>query len=224
MIAVRFDNKAFKKEMKNIIDYSVGFTEGIQKGKTEFLKSLGTEVSEIASQFIDSSARVSPETLHHVYEWYKNGSPEARLFDINYTVSNLGLSFISSFKQSSTVRQGSNEPFRNKASIMEEGTTVIIKPRNSEALRFEVNGEVIYTRKPVTVDNPGGSTQGEFEKAFDMFFGRYFTQAFLQNSNLKQYFENPIVYKKNLTRGKRGGRSVGLSTGSRWVANATVAG
>lgn len=31
MIAVRFDNKAFKKEMKNIIDYSVGFTEGIQK-------------------------------------------------------------------------------------------------------------------------------------------------------------------------------------------------
>lgn len=223
MIAVRFDNKAFKKEMKNIIDYSIGFTEGIEKGKSEFLKSLGAEVSEIASQFIDSNAKVSPETLHHVYEWYKNGSPEARLFDINYTVSNLGLSFISSFKQSNTVRQGSNEPFRNKASIMEEGTTVVIKPRTAEALRFEVNGEAVYTRNPVVIDNPGGNTQGQFEKAFDMFFGRYFTQAFLQNSNLKQYFENPIVYKKNLTRGKRGGRSVGLSTGSRWVANASVA-
>jgi hypothetical protein len=223
MIAVRFDNKAFKKEMKNIIDYSIGFTEGIQKGKTEFLKSLGTEVSEIASQFIDSNARVSPETLHHVYEWYKNGSPDARLFDINYTVSNIGLSFISSFKQSSTIRQGSNEPFRNKASIMEDGTTVVIKPRNSEVLRFEVNGEVVYTRKKVVVDNPGGTTQGEFEKAFDMFFGRYFTQAFLNSGNLKQYFENPISYKKNLGRGKRGGKSVGLSTGYRWVANATVA-
>jgi hypothetical protein len=223
MIAVRFDNKAFKKEMKNIIDYSVGFTEGIQNGKTDFLKSLGSEVSEIASQFIDSNARVSPETLHHVYEWYKNGSPEARLFDINYTVSNIGLSFISSFRQSSTVKQGSNEPFRNKASIMEEGTTVVIKPRNSEVLRFEVNGEAVYTRKKVVVDNPGGSTQGEFEKAFDMFFGRYFTQAFLQNSNLKQYFENPLIYKKNLGRGKRGGKSVGLSTGYRWVSNATVA-
>ena len=56
-----------------------------------------------------------------------------------------------------------------------------------------------------------------------MFFGRYFTQAFLQNSNLRQYFENPISYKKNLGRGKRGGKSVGLSTGYRWVANATVA-
>jgi hypothetical protein len=223
MIAVRFDNKAFKKEMKNIIDYSVGFTEGVQKGKTEFLKSLGTEVSEIASQFIDSNARVSPETLHHVYEWYKNGSPDARLFDINYTVSNIGLSFISSFKQSSTIKQGSKEPFRNKASIMEDGTTVVIKPRNSEVLRFEVNGEVVYTRKKVVVDNPGGTTQGEFEKAFDMFFGRYFTQAFLNSGNLKQYFENPISYKKNLGRGKRGGKSVGLSTGYRWVANATVA-
>ncbi len=223
MIAIKFDNKAFKKEMKNIIDYSVGFTEGIQKGKTEFLKSLGSEVSEIASQFIDSNARVSPETLHHVYEWYKNGSPDARLFDINYTVSNIGLSFISSFRQSSTIRQGSNEPFRNKASIMEEGTTVVITPRNSEVLRFEVDGEVVYTRKKIVVDNPGGSTQGEFEKAFDMFFGRYFTQAFLQNSNLKQYFENPISYKKNLGKGKRGGKSVGLSTGYRWVANATVA-
>ena len=223
MIAVRFDNKAFKKEMKNIIDYSVGFTEGVQKGKTEFLKSLGTEVSEIASQFIDSNARVSPETLHPVYEWYKNGSPDARLFDINYTVSNIGLSFISSFKQSSTIKQGSKEPFRNKASIMEDGTTVVIKPRNSEVLRFEVNGEVVYTRKKVVVDNPGGTTQGEFEKAFDMFFGRYFTQAFLNSGNLKQYFENPISYKKNLGRGKRGGKSVGLSTGYRWVANATVA-
>jgi hypothetical protein len=223
MIAVRFDNKTFKKEMKNIIDYSIGFTEGIQKGKTEFLKSLGVEVSEIASQFIDSSARVSPETLHHVYEWYKTGSPEARLFDINYTVSNVGLSFISSFRQSSTVKQGSKQAFRNKASIMEDGTTVVIKPRNSEVLRFEVDGEIVYTRKKVVVDNPGGSTQKEFEKAFDMFFGRYFTQAFLQNSNLRQYFENPISYKKNLGRGKRGGKSVGLSTGYRWVANATVA-
>jgi len=223
MIAIRFDNKAFKKEMKNIVDYSVGFTEGIQKGKTEFLKSLGSEVSEIASQFIDSNARVSPETLHHVYEWYKNGSPEARLFDINYTVSNIGLSFISSFRQSSTIKQGSNEPFRNKASIMEEGTAVVIKPRNSEVLRFEVNGEVVYTRNKVVVDNPGGTTQGEFEKAFDMFFSRYFTQAFLNSGNLKQYFENPISYKKNLGRGKRGGKSVGLSTGYRWVANATVA-
>jgi hypothetical protein len=224
MINARFDNKKFKKQMKNIIDYSTGFTEGIQNGKSEFLKLLGTDVSEIASQFIDTNARVSPETLHHVYEWYKSGSPEARLFDIDYTVSNIGLSFISNFRQSSTVSQGSTEPFRNKADIMENGTKVVIRPRSADALRFEVDGEIVYTKKPVVIENPGGNTQGEFEKAFDMFFGRYFTQAFLQSSNLKQYFENPIVYKKNLRKGMRSGRSTGLSTGYRWVVNAKVAG
>jgi hypothetical protein len=224
MINARFDNKKFKKQMKNIIDYSTGFTEGIQNGKSEFLKLLGTDVSEIASQFIDTNARVSPETLHHVYEWYKSGSPEARLFDIDYTVSNIGLSFISNFRQSSTVSQGSTEPFRNKADIMENGTKVVIRPRSADALRFEVDGEVVYTKKPVVIENPGGNTQGEFEKAFDMFFGRYFTQAFLQSSNLKQYFENPIIYKKNLRKGMRSGRSTGLSTGYRWVVNAKVAG
>ncbi len=224
MISLKFDNKKFEREMNNIINYSTGFTEGVQKGKTEFLRSMGTEVSEIASQFIDANARVSPGTLHHVYEWYKTGSPEARLFDISYTVSNLGLSFISSFKQSSTVSQGSTEPFRNKAAIMESGTAVVIKPRNSDVLRFEVNGEAVYTKKPVVVRNPGGNVDGEFEKAFDTFFGRYFTQAFLQSSDLRQYFENPITYKKNLNKGKRGGRSVGISTGYRWIVNAKVAG
>jgi hypothetical protein len=224
MIKARFDNKKFNKQMKNLIDYSTGFTEGVQNGKSEFLKLLGADVSEMASQFIDTNARVSPGTLHHVYEWYKTGSPEARLFDIDYTVSNMGLSFISNFKQSSTVGQGSTEPFRNKAEIMENGTRVIIKPRFADALRFEVDGEVVYTKKPVVVENPGGNTQGEFEKAFDMFFGRYFTQAFLKSSNLGQYFENPIVYKKNLRKGMRSGRSTGLSTGYRWVVNAKVAG
>ena len=224
MIKVKFDNKKFNNQMKNLIDYSTGFTEGIQNGKSEFLKLLGSDLSEIASQFIDTNARVSPSTLHHVYEWYRNGSPEARLFDINYTVSNMGLSFISNFKQSQTVKDGSYEPFRNKAEIMENGTTIVIRPKNAEALRFEENGDVIYTKKPVVVNNPGGNTQGEFEKAFDMFFGRYFTQAFLKSSNLGQYFENPIVYKKNLRKGMRSGRSTGLSTGYRWVVNAKVAG
>jgi len=223
MIKVKFNTRQFNKDMKNIIDYSTGFAEGIQKGKKDFLNNLGIDVSEIASQFIDTNARVSPDTLHHVYEWYQNGSPEARLFDIQYTVSNIGLSFISQFKQSNSVKEGSNEPFRDKAIIMEIGTPVVIRPRNAEALRFEVDGQVVYTKKPVLVRNPGGDTQGEFEKAFDMFFGKYFTQAFLNSGNLRQYFENPSVYKNNLGKGKRGGRSTGISTGYRWVANASVA-
>ena len=165
MISVKFDNKKFKKDMNNLIAYSTGFTDGIQLGKKQMLDNLGQDVSFFAEEFIDANARLSPQTLHHVYEWYSTGSPNARLFDIKYTVSNLGVSFISSFRQSTTIQNGSREPFRNKAEIMESGVTVTIEPRNSQVLRFEDNGEIVYTKNAVTVENPGGNTEGQFEKA-----------------------------------------------------------
>jgi hypothetical protein len=70
------------------------------------------------------------------------------------------------------------------------------------------------------VQNPGGNTQGQFQNVWDMFFGKYFTQSFLRSSGIDKYFANPTVYKKNLAAGKKGGRSTGMSVGSRWVANA----
>ena len=220
MIKMKFDSRAFQKEMKNIIEYSTGFVDGVQLGKKEFLNNLGPEITELASQFIDSNARVDYQSLHHVYEWSKVGDPSARLFDINFTVSNLGLSFTSNFRQSQSIKDGSRVPFYNKAAIMEAGTAVTIAPVTGEALRFEVGGEVVYTKKPVVVENPGGSTQGQFSNVWDMFFGKYFTQAFLRSSGMAKYFENPEVYKRNLSAGKKSGRSKGLSVGSRWVANA----
>ena len=222
MITLKFDSKSFDKTMKNIMNYSGGFLDGAQMGKKDFFDNLGPEIVQIASNFIDTNAKVSPETLHHVYEWYKTGSPAARLFDINYTVSNLGLSFISVFRQSRTIQDGGTEPFVNKAKIMEESRPVVIAPKNAQALAFDINGEMIFTKKPVVVSNPGGQTQDGFEKAFDIFFGQYFTQAFLKSSGLAQYFENPISYKNNLKKGSHAGRSAGISTGYRWVANAGV--
>jgi hypothetical protein len=222
MITTRFDNKLFKKQMNNLIDYSVGFLDGMQNGKRKFLVSLGSDVSELASQFIDSNARVNPEALHHVYEWYQTGSPNARLFDIEYVANKNGISFISSFKQSSTVKSGSTEPFREKAFIMENGISVTIKPKNGEVLRFEDNGDVVYTKKQVTVDNPGGITQNQFKNTFESFFKNYFTQAFLKSSGLREYFARPKSYKANLSAGIKGGRSVGLSAGYKWVAEAGV--
>lgn len=220
MIKLKFDNKAFKKEMENIINYSSGFAEGIQLGKQEFFRNLGPELAEQASQFIDANARVDYQSLHHVYEWGQTGDSGSRLFDITYKVSNLGLSFNSEFRQSTSVQQGSKTPFYDKAMIMEKGQAVRIEPVSSEVLRFEVGGEVVYTKKPVVVKNPGGNTEGKFANVFDMFFGQYFTQAFLRSSGLAKYFSNPQVYKANLRAGARRGRSKGLSLGYQWVANA----
>jgi hypothetical protein len=90
-------------------------------------------------------------------------------------------------------------------------------------LAFENNGETVFTKGPITVENPGGTAaQGGFEKVLDMFFNKYFSQAFLRVSGIAQYIENPQVYKKNLQAGKRVGRSHGVSTGYRWIANAGV--
>jgi hypothetical protein len=216
-----FNSKQFKKEMNNIVNYSIGFLEGVQRGKTIFLKTVGMETVEVMKEFIDSNARVNPEMLHHIYEWNLTGSPEARLYDISYTVSNLGLSFKSSFSQSRLIKDGSRTPFYDKARIMENGIPVTIRPKTAQVLAFDDNGETVFTRGPIEVLNPGGTeVEGAFEKTFDMFFNKYFSQAFLRTSGIARYLENPQVYKKNMPEGKRVGKSKGISTGYRWIANA----
>jgi hypothetical protein len=216
-----FNSNQFKKEMNNIVNYSVGFLEGVQKGKTVFLKTVGLETVELMKEFIDSNARVNPDMLHHVYEWNQTGSPSARLYDISYTTSNLGLSFRSSFSQSTSIKDGSRTPFYDKARIMEYGIPVTIRPKVAQVLAFEDGGETIFTQGPVRVDNPGGmQVEGGFEKVFDMFFNRYFSQAFLRVSGIAKYLENPQVYKKDMQAGKKMGKTKGLSTGYRWIANA----
>jgi hypothetical protein len=216
-----FNSKQFKKDMNNIVNYSIGFLEGVQKGKTVFLKTLGMETVEVMKEFIDSNARVNPDMLRHVYEWTMTGSPDGRLYDISYTTSNLGLSFRSSFSQSTSIKNGSRTPFYDKARIMEYGIPVTIRPKAAQVLAFDDNGETVFTRGPVEIVNPGGTeAEGGFEKAFDMFFNKYFSQAFLRTSGIAKYLENPQVYKKNMPAGKKMGKAKGLSTGYRWIANA----
>ena len=220
---VKFNTVAFRKDMKNIVDYSIGFLDGVQKGKTAFFRTLGLETVELMKEYIDSNARVNPEMLHHVYEWNQTGNPDGRLYDLDYTVSNLGLSFKSTFKQSTSIKDGSRVPFYDKARIMENGIPVVIKPKVAQALAFEVDGAEVFTKQPVEVLNPGGTAvQGGFEKIFDSFFNRYFTQAFLRTSGIAKYLENPKAYKKNLSAGKKLGKSKGIETGYRWIANAGV--
>jgi hypothetical protein len=220
---VMMNDAMFKKEMKNIIDYSVGFLDGIKAGKTKFLNNVGIMTKELLEQYIDTNARVNPRALHHIYEWYKVGSPDARLYDINYTISNLGLSFVSTMKQSTSIKDGSSVPFYNKAKIMEQGTPVTIKPTRSSVLVFEDGGETFFTKGEVVINSPGGTeTTGSFQRVVDTFFNRYFTQAFLKTSGLSEYLSNPQAYKRNLGAGKSMGRSKGLQVGYRWIANAGI--
>lgn len=223
MISLRIDSRSFAKDMDNVLKYSLGFLEGVQSGKNAFLNNLGRSTIEGMKDFVDSIARTSPETMHHVYEWGKTGSPQARLFDIECTVSNLGLSLNSTFRQSTSFQDGSTTAFYDKARIMENGIPVSIKPKASNVLVFNQNGETVFTPNSVKVSNPGGpSVVGSYEKAFDMFMNQYFSQAFLHSSGIMGKLKDISVYKKNLRAGSKRGRSHGVSVGYRWIMNAGI--
>jgi hypothetical protein len=211
----------FEKTVRNAIEYSFGFIDGAQQGKRIMLDNLGKGVIEALGQYIDAMARSDSYAMHHVYEWYQTGSPAARLFDLDYTVSNLGLSMKSSFRQSSSISKDGTKPFYDKARIMENGIPVTIKPR--KVLVFNDGGRTVFTSKPIRINDPGGTeVAGSFERTFDSFFKNYFSQSFLKSSGIFDYISKPTLYKKNFARGVKSGRSVGRNTGYRWIANVRV--
>jgi hypothetical protein len=216
---IQLDTKSFINSLDNLAKYSIGFLEGVDAAKPVIMDSLGKEIIEMLKDFIDTNARVDPDTLHHVYEWYQTGSPAARLFDIEYIITgNNGLSFNYTFSQSASFAKNSNVPFYDKAQIMEKGTPVTIKPKSGGVLSFSDNGEQIFTKKPVVVENPGGDgVQGGFERTIKTFFDSYFTQAFLTTSGVMAHLDNPRAYKDNVFAGSRQGKSLGFKIGYQWA-------
>ena len=220
---VSLDTTSFQNKMQKFTEYSIGFLDGAQIGKKIFFDNLGKGIVFTLGKYIDVEARSNRLALHHVYEWYQTGSPSARLFDLKYTSTSIGLSLSATFRQSSSVSKDATKPFYNKAKIMEEGIPVTITPSPGKTLRFIDNGEEVFTKKSITINNPGGNAvQGSFEKVFDEFMKRYFTQAFLRASGISDHIKNPRIYKQNLASGVRQGRSVGIATGFKWMASAKI--
>jgi hypothetical protein len=216
-----FDDKQFAKELHNLMQYSLGYLEGIESGKHNYLKNLSKDIIESIKQFIDVEAKANPRMLSHMYEWYENGSPNARLFEFTSVLKDSGITFESTFSQSMSVEKGSKTPFYNKAEIMEKGISVVIKPVDAEALAFKIGNEDVFVKSPIVVSNPGGlEAKGGFEKVLKEFFSSYFTQAFMHNSGIAQYLENPVQYKEGLRLGKTGGKSIGLEVGYKWISMA----
>lgn len=207
------------KDLNNIVAYSNGFLDGVMAGKPKMLSDLGSQLRELVGEFIDANARVDPKSLHHVYEWYQTGSSAARLFDIDYKVTSGGLTIDGTLTQSKSMSRGSTTPFYNKARVMESGSSVTISPTKSNVLRFENNGEEVFTKGPITVNNPGGdSVAGSFESTFRLFFTTYASQALLEISGLADDLRRPTEFSRNFAAGVKGGRSVGLSAGNKFIS------
>lgn len=219
---ITFNTADFNKDMGNLIKYTEGFIEGIRRGKPVAFAKIGAGVVEALKQFIDSNARVNPQALHHVYEWYQAGSPDARLFDIDYVVTGLGLSVNATFRQSTSIKSGS-VPFYDKARIMEQGLPVTIVPKKANVLAFNDDGQDVFTKGPIEVRNPGGEeVRGSFERTFDTFINQYFTQAFLKSSGIIAQLSNVKEYKDSLRQGMTAGKMAGIAAGYRWITKVGV--
>jgi hypothetical protein len=219
MINVQFDKSDFTAKMNNLSLYSKGFLNGINMNRQKFNLQLGEYSLEILNRFIDSKARMSPESLHHVYEWDQVGNPAARLFDINTSATQTSIIFYGKFLPSRSVSDRSSEPFVQKAEIMENSIMIEISPKSSNVLAFEADGETVFTTDSVYIANPGGDgVAGSFGRVIEEFFENYYTNTVLLQSGIFQKLSNPIEYSKNFGVGVRGGGfSAGKNAGRRYL-------
>lgn len=125
-------------------------------------------VTRYFDAYIDAKARENPKSLHHVYEFDMAGSIDGRLFkkQINSTPNGAVISY-RFVNAKNPNRQG--YPFKKKASVMESGETVVIKPKNVNYLQYVLKDGRMIRSKMSIVDRPGGDVAGNFGKEFDQF-------------------------------------------------------
>lgn len=168
--------------------------------QNKFNSMIFKQIEEDFGSYIDAKARTAPIAFHHVYEWKKTGDAGARLFKIN-KLSQDGLSFRIGydFKLSKSLVPTSKgkhrHVFANKATVMESGMPVIIRPRSAERLVFEVNGYTVFMPKgaPVTVTKPGGTrVKDSFKIAYKQFFTGNLVNLSIKKSGFQKMFNSSI--------------------------------
>ena len=174
--------------------------------QNSFNNIIFNQIESDFGQYVDAKARTSPKSFHHVYEWGKSGDTEARLFKIN-RISDIGLGFTLNYNlldsKSFVPSKNSNHRyvFVKKAEVMESGKTVIISPRNSERLVFEINGYMVFMPKgeSVTVTKPGGvATKNSFLFAYKHFFTGQLVNLSIKKSGFQKIFNSKITKALNV--------------------------
>lgn len=150
--------------------------------------------------YIDAKSRTSPKAFHHVYEWGQPGDSQSRLFKLKKLPAD-GLSLKINYElidsKSFVPSENSNNRhvFVKKASIMEEGKTVVISPRSSERLVFDINGYTVFMPKgdSVTVRKPGGAaTKNSFLSAYKYFFTGQLVNMSIKKSGFQRLFNSSL--------------------------------
>ena len=171
--------------------------------KNLFKKTIFNQIEKEFGEYIDSKARIQPRSLHHVYEWGKTGNSQHRLFKLN-SIDGLGLSFKVNYEfkiskssvPSKNKMQKKKYVFANKASVMEKGMPIVIRPKSAERLVFEMNGITVFMPKgaSVMVKRPGGSgVKNQFDLAYSRYFSGQLVNSAIKNSGFQQIFGAKMV-------------------------------
>lgn len=149
-------------------------------------------------QYLDSRARQNPNAYHHVYEFEKTGNSSARLFTAVVGNTPDGSATITySFKPAKDPNP-EGYPFPNKAKVMENGETIIVTPKKSKYLKFEINDGQFVTLEKAVIRNPGGTeVKGSFQSTFQAFMMSE-GSSILQRLGYFQKIEQALINKRRL--------------------------
>lgn len=169
--------------------------------QSAFTRIMFDQINLDFGNYIDALARSKPKSLHHVYEWKKAGNKTARLFKLNKISDNslsfrINYEFIPSTSMVPSANGRRRHVFANKASIMEAGKPLVIRPKSADRLVFEVDGEMVFMPKgvPVTVKRPGGSAAtNQFNLAHSRFFSGRLVNESIKRSGFQKIFNSSMT-------------------------------
>ena len=209
---LEIDASDFIKAVRNAVTYSQAYISEINARKLWFNKELGQQVVILMAQYIDAQARLNPSALHHVYEPGEVGNESGRLFEFDFAFDERRISINGTFLESS----GGEQPFVDKARIMESGVSVTIEPKDADVLAFDVDGETVFTAGPVFVEHPGGpEVAGSFKEAIDSFMEGYLTQEII--NPLLRRMQTSFEYERNFAAGTRLGAAPGRAAARQYM-------
>lgn len=225
MVSARIDAKDAMKVLNNVVEYSDGFIKQSKASESTVTKRLANISISGFYEYLDQLARVNPGMLHHVYEWGRVGDPNSRLFELKAALSKNNALITSDFLTSEVPSNTSNEPFYEKARVMEEGIPIVIEEVQAQALFFEVDGIEYFRTGPIVIENPGGpEVRGSFVQQFEEFYNVYLDKVYLSAIRFYQYFMDAKEYEVNFNGAMRSNNAnaIGRSTALAWIENMPV--
>lgn len=227
MISAKIDGKKAIKVLNNVVQYTDGFVTETKAKESTIVNKLSKLSVDSFYEYLDQLARVNPGMLHHVYEWGRVGDPDSRLYELKRKLSSKSATVTADFLQSEVPSPSSDQVFYDKATIMEEGITIVVNEVNAEALFFEVDGVEYFRTGPIVIENPGGpEVRGSFVSQFEEFYNVYFDRIYLNAIRFYQYFMDAKPYEQNfgVAMKSNNANGIGKKTALSWIMNMPTGG